>query len=392
VNPGDTVTFTNNETDGTTHQVAGAFSSALLKPGQSFSTVVGSAAAYDYFCSQHPYMTGTVRTGSAPPPTTPPATTKPPTTPPPTTKPPTTTASPTMSHTPVPTGTTTAPPPTTTAPPAGLPAVGPDMGDGIRKALYTVVDGVKVFDLTMSETSWEVQPGVVKKAWTFNGVVPGPAIVVNEGDKVRFNVLNRLPEHTAVHWHGMVLPNAQDGVPGVTQDHIMPGERFTYDWTAKSTGTHWYHAHEGGTQVGRGLYGALIVNPALGGIAASKHYTLMVNDGANGFTLNGKSFPATKALTAKVGEKVHVRLIGTGPEMLHPMHLHGMPFEVVAQDGFPLASPYKADTLTVGVGQTFDIVFTPTEPGDWLLHCHIFSHSESPAGMTGLVTKVSVTR
>lgn len=243
----------------------------------------------------------------------------------------------------------------------------------------------------MAQTNWEVSPGVVKQAYTFNGVVPGPTIKVNEGDQVRVIVQNNLPEHTAVHWHGMQLPNSQDGVPDITQPHIMPGQTYTYEWTAKSTGTHWYHSHMGGGQVGRGLYGALVVTPSLGDIAADKHYTIEIGDGANGFTFNGKSYPATVPLPAKVNQKIHVRLIGTGPEMIHPIHLHGVPFQVVAQDGNKLAAPYTVDTLNVGVGQTYDIVFQPKEPGKWLMHCHIFSHSEGPDGMIGLVTIVDVT-
>jgi FtsP/CotA-like multicopper oxidase with cupredoxin domain len=261
-----------------------------------------------------------------------------------------------------------------------------DLGDGTRLAPYEVVDGVKVFKLRAAPLTWEVAPGKVREAYAFNGVVPGPVIRVNEGDPVRIVVENALPESTAVHWHGMDLPNDQDGVPGLTQPEIEPGGSHTYEWKAISPGTHWYHTHMHGEQLGKGLYGSLEVVPKTGDIQADRDYRLMIGDGALGFVFNGKSFPATTQLRARVGDKVRIRLIGTGPEMIHPIHLHSGHFTVVAQDGRPLAVPQEMDTLNVGVGQTYDIVWTPTRTGKWMIHCHIFSHSETHEGMTGLVS------
>jgi plastocyanin len=386
--PGDTVTFVNQETDGTVHAIRGDFTSPDLPPGATFTVTIVAAGSYNYYCSFHPYMTGIINAGTASPsPSRSPSASPSPS---PSRSPsgsPSPGVSPGVSPSPSVTPTT----PTPGSAPCDDPVLGADQGDGTRLAAYEVAGSVKVFKLCMSQTDWEVSPGVVKLAYTFNGIVPGPTIKVNEGDKVRVIVQNDLPEHTAVHWHGMVLPNAQDGVPDITQPHILPGETYTYEWTAKSTGTHWYHSHMGGGQVGRGLYGALLVTPTLGDIAADKHYTIQIGDGSNGFTFNGKSYPATAPLAAAVNQKVHIRLIGAGPEMIHPIHLHGAAFQVVAQDGNKLASPYTVDTLNVGVGQTYDIVFQPKEPGKWLLHCHIFSHSEGPNGMIGLVTIVNVT-
>lgn len=371
---GDTVTFVNQETDGTIHNIRGAFTSPDLRPGQSWSTSVSGSGSLDFHCGLHPYMTGTINVGGGSNPTpTPTPTQEPSPTDPPTTTPP---------------GTD---PPTTGTPSPDLPPeVGKDLGDGTYLAKHELVNGVKVFKLRMAPVEVTVSPGVTKEAWAFNGVVPGPTIRVKEGDKLRFIVENDLPEHTSVHWHGQILPNAQDGVPGVTQPHIEPGESFTYEFTAKAPGTHWYHSHLGGGQVGKGLFGSFEVEPPLGGIVADRHYTQMVGDGELGFTFNGRSYPGTIPLRARVGEKVHIRLIGTGPEMIHPIHLHGMPFKVVAQDGNRLPSPYTVDTLSVAPGQTFDIVFTPTEVGHWLLHCHIFSHAEGPHGMTGLANTIEV--
>lgn len=276
------------------------------------------------------------------------------------------------------------------APLAEGPVAAVDLGDGTYTAPYEVVQGVKVFRLRMAPVRWEVSPGVVKEAWAFNGTVPGPTLRFNEGDRVRFIVQNGLSEMTGVHWHGMDLPNDQDGVPHITQHPIMPGETFTYEWTAVSTGTHWYHAHMGGNQVGKGLYGALEIVPKLGEIRSDRDYRVIINDGFLGFVLNGKSFPATRPLKAEVGERVRLRLIGSGPEMIHPVHLHGGFFELLAQDGHMLPFPVKMDTLNTGVGQTYDILFIPTRPGKWLLHCHIFSHSEAAHGMQGMVTYLDV--
>ncbi|HVK19758.1 MAG TPA: multicopper oxidase domain-containing protein [Actinokineospora sp.] len=263
---------------------------------------------------------------------------------------------------------------------------GQDLGDGTKLATWQMVNGRKEFRLTVAPTPWEIKPGVVRQAYAINGTVPGPVIRVNEGDKLRILVKNDMPEDTAMHWHGMVLPNDQDGVPLLTQPLIEPGQTYTYEWTAVSTGSHWYHSHMHGEQEGRGVYGSLEIVPRIGEIAADRDYRIMVGDGALGFVINGKSFPATAPLRARVGERVRFRLIGTGPEMTHPMHLHGGFFEVVAQDGMRRAFPERMDTLLVGVGQTFDIIFTPTVPGKWMMHCHIFSHSETHEGMSGLVS------
>ncbi|MGH2770787.1 MAG: multicopper oxidase domain-containing protein, partial [Actinomycetota bacterium] len=264
-----------------------------------------------------------------------------------------------------------------------------DLGDGTRLADYAVEGGVKVFRLRMAPMALTVSPGVTKQAFAFNGAVPGPVIRVNEGDRVRMIVQNDLPVATAVHWHGMILPNDQDGVPHLTQDPIRPGQRYVYEWTAVATGTHWYHPHSSRRDIGRGLYGTLEVVPRAGDIRADRDYRLMIGDTNLGFVLNGRSFPATVPLKARMGERVRIRLIGTG-EGSHPVHLHGFPFRVMAQDGLRLPQPQWMDTLLVSPGQTFDILVVPQTAGRWLLHCHIFAHSETDRGMKGLVTTLDV--
>jgi manganese oxidase len=131
------------------------------------------------------------------------------------------------------------------------------------RALEPRIDGgVKVFDLGVSVIEWNILPDQSVEAYAFNRQVPGPRIRVTEGDRVRINVTNELPEATSVHWHGMVLPNGMDGAAEVTQRPIEPGETFAYEFTAGQAGTYFYHSHkEPDRQQGLGMYGALIVDP-----------------------------------------------------------------------------------------------------------------------------------
>ena len=277
-----------------------------------------------------------------------------------------------------------------------LPNLGPafqaaeDLKDGTKLAAWRMISDVKTFQLEVAELDWATKPGVIKKALAINGTIPAPTIRVNEGDRVRLIVHNRMKEPTSIHWHGMDLPNGEDGVPGITQKEIAPGATYTYEWTAISPGTHWYHSHMHGEQEGRGLYGALEVVPAAGDIKADRDYRIIVGDGPLGFVFNGRSFPATRRLPARVGERVHIRLIGAGPNLIHSIHLHSGFFQVVAQDGRRLREPYEADTIVLGVGQTYDLIWVPTRVGYWMIHCHIFAHSETKSGMTGMVTLMDV--
>ncbi len=255
------------------------------------------------------------------------------------------------------------------------------------------LDGdVKVFEITCQEVQWETEPGKTVAAFSYNGVVPGPEIRVTEGDKVRVIVKNQLKESTSIHWHGVHTPNTMDGVPFITQPPIKPGMTFTYEFTAKPMGSHMYHSHHNAAeQVTKGLLGPFIVDPK-DKSKEPKHdsdYTLITNDANLGLTLNGKGFPATAPIVAKVGEKVRVRFMNEGL-MIHPMHLHGMYMSVFATDGALLAQPYLCDTLNVAPGQRFDVIVDCQEPGVWAFHCHILSHAESAHGMFGMVTALII--
>lgn len=262
-----------------------------------------------------------------------------------------------------------------------------------NQLLEPTMDGdVKVFNLTAGVTKWEVTKGVFVDAWTYNGSMPGPMIRVTEGDKVRVVIKNELPESTAIHFHGLLTPNSMDGVPGVTQPPIKPNETFTYEFTVKNSGSHMYHSHHNATkQVGKGLLGAFIVEPKDKSQepAVDVDYTMILNDALGGFTLNGKGFPATEPIVAKVGQKVRIRYMNEGI-MIHPMHLHGFPQLVIAKDGWAQPVPWKCDTLNIAPGERWDVIVECDEPGVWAFHCHILTHAESDHGMFGMVTALIV--
>lgn len=264
---------------------------------------------------------------------------------------------------------------------------------GGQRLEYTMQDGIKVFDVTAKKVQWEVTAGQMFEAYTYNGVVPGPEIRVTEGDKVRIRLKNDLgDEATAIHFHGLLIPNAMDGVPFITQPPVNPGETFNYDFIARNPGSHMYHSHlNSAFQVTKGLLGAFIIEPKDKSAypAYDKEYTMILGDGPLGFTLNGKGFPATEAVTANKGEKLLVRFMNEGL-MIHPMHLHGMPMTIVAQDGY-VNTPYRCDTVNVAPGQRIDAIVDCTEVGAWAFHCHILSHAESEMGMFGMVTALVVT-
>lgn len=262
-----------------------------------------------------------------------------------------------------------------------------------NQALQPEIDnGVKVFRLSVDEVQWEVDRGKVVAARGYNKMVPGPILRAAEGDTVRVIVTNNLTESTTVHWHGLMIPNNMDGVPYINQDPIKSGQTFTYEFPLRNAGTHMYHSHQNSLdQVNRGLLGAFIVEPrdASAYPAYDQEYVMVLNDLSLGFTINGKSFPSTDAIMAKLGERVLIRFLNEGV-MNHPMHLHGMPMRVFAKDGYPINPPQMCDTLDVAPGNRYDAIVEATEPGTWAFHCHILSHAEGPQGMFGLVTAMIV--
>ena len=260
-----------------------------------------------------------------------------------------------------------------------------------------IENGVKVFHIDASIIRWHILPDVAVDAYAYNRQIPGPRLQVTEGDHIRINFTNHLPESTTVHWHGLIVPNEMDGPAKVAQPPIPPGGTYTYDYTVGQHGTYFYHSHDHpDRQQALGLYGALIIAPknAADEVKADLDYTiqlqewlkrewltypamLMEGELPNYFTINGKAYPATDTINMKVGETIKVRFIGTNNNFVHPMHIHGGPFEVVAVDGVTLqeSARYQADTVNVGPGQRYDVLWTARKPGKWLVHCHIPHHT-----------------
>ena len=259
-----------------------------------------------------------------------------------------------------------------------------------------IQNGVKQFDLTARAVQWEVLPGVFEEAWTYNDQLPGPIIRVTEGDRVRVTLNNQLPEETVIHFHGPRLPNAQDGVPDVTQKTIKVGETYTYEFAAEPAGTYVYHSHHNtAVQEPMGLYGVLIIDPRPGSAEAlrdagyARDVVQVVSEFQGYFLVNGKSFPATEVIQAKVGEKVRIRLVNLG-QTAHPMHLHGYHFNVVGTDGYPVrGEPLQKDTINVAPGERYDLEFVADNPGTWVFHCHILGHVTNkgvePGGMISVI-------
>ena len=255
------------------------------------------------------------------------------------------------------------------------------------------MDGrVKVYELTAEELQWEVEPGRKVKAWAYNGQVPGPQIRVREGDRVRVKLTNKLSESTSIHFHGLEVPNDQDGVPFITQPPVKPGESYTYEFTVPNAGSHMYHSHHNAAiQVGLGLLGAFVVEPKrpVAAHKADMDYVMVLNDGYHGYTLNGKGFPATEPIVCGLGQTVRIRFMNEGM-MIHPMHLHGMHMTVIAKDGWDQPMPWKCDTLNIAPGERWDVLVKASNPGTWAFHCHILPHAESEHGMFGMVTALVV--
>jgi manganese oxidase len=268
-------------------------------------------------------------------------------------------------------------------------------GVGAQELEPTVLaDGTKQFKLTASVFDWEVEPGKFVEAWGYNRQVPGPTLRVGVGDHVRIVLENELPESTVIHPHGLMVPNAMDGVPDITQKAIKPGESFTYDFVTREPMVGMYHSHhDAAKQVTNGLLGAIYVGDMPLPPGTPKPVVdipIVLNDaGTIGYSLNGKSFPATAPIAAKRGEWVKVDYMNEGLQ-IHPMHLHGMSQLVIAKDGYPLANPSREDTVLVAPGERVSVLVHATEPGAWAWHCHILTHAEREDGMFGMVTALIV--
>jgi FtsP/CotA-like multicopper oxidase with cupredoxin domain len=270
----------------------------------------------------------------------------------------------------------------------------------------------RVFDMSIEDTRITLVDKQPFHTFAYNGQVPAPLIHVKEGDEVTINVSNLTTLPHTIHWHGLLQRGTwtQDGVPGTTQDAIKPGDSFTYKFIAEPSGTMWYHCHVNVNEhvAMRGMWGPFIIDPKKPTPIekkVTKDYILMLSDWASHwamkpgyggvpgdvfdyFTINGKSFPDTQPIRVHKGDVVRLRFIGAG-ELSHSIHIHGHVFQIAFKDGRPLANPIEADTVAIAPGERYDVILTADNPGRWMVHDHIDSHTmngDKPMG--GIMTVI----
>lgn len=254
-------------------------------------------------------------------------------------------------------------------------------------------NGVKVFHLTAEPVKREFAPGMIVNCWGYNGQTPGPTIEAVEGDRVRLLVTNKLQEHTTIHWHGVLLPNGMDGVGGLNQPQIKPGETYVYEFTLRQHGTQMYHPHaDEMVQMAMGMEGFFIIHPKepeqpridrdfciflqewfVEPGTSTPNPNIMTD--FNLFTFNSRVFPGTAPLVVRLGDRVRIRVANLSMDS-HPIHLHGYNFKITGTDGgrIPASGQWPETTVNVPPGTTRDIQFVANAPGDWALHCHKNHH------------------
>jgi FtsP/CotA-like multicopper oxidase with cupredoxin domain len=259
---------------------------------------------------------------------------------------------------------------------------------------WTMDAGVKVFHLVAEPVKREFAPGMIVDCWGYSGQTPGPTIEAVEGDRVRIYVTNKLPERTSMHWHGVLLPNGMDGVAGLNQPHIQPGETYVYEFLLRQNGTLLYHPHSDEmVQMALGMMGFFVIHPRVPeGPRVDRDFCILLHEWAvapgtsrpnpmvmtdfNLFTFNSRVWPGTAPLVVRRGERVRVRLGNLSMDS-HPIHLHGHRFEVSGTEGgrVPPAARHPESTVNVPVGATRDVEFVADAPGDWAFHCHKSHHT-----------------
>ncbi len=262
-------------------------------------------------------------------------------------------------------------------------------------SLTWIMDGdIKVFHLIAEPIQREFAPGFWVNCWGYNGSSPGPTIEAVEGDRVRILVTNKLNEPTSVHWHGINVPNGMDGVAGLNQKAIPPGDTFKYEFTLKQNGTFMYHPHSDEMiQIAMGMEGFFIIHPKNGdNPPVDRDFAIFLHEwriplGAktpipfemldfNLFTFNSTLYPKIESLVVKTGDRVRIRF-GNVMMGIHPIHLHGHEFLVTRRGGkrIPPAAQYSEVTVLVAPGETRDIELIADNPGDWAIHCHKSHHT-----------------
>ena len=287
------------------------------------------------------------------------------------------------------------------------------VGAGMPGVFSSLVTGkenksIREFHFSASATRVNLGAGPDFMGWTFNGQVPGPQIRVKEGEIIRVVLKNYLPEGTTIHWHGIPIVNAMDGVPDVTQQSVKPGETFVYEFEARPAGTFIYHSHVG-YQLDQGLYGPLIIEPAKPEESYDREYSLVLEDWVmkdgggvartrrrppmgrgmmggmmhrrmgsdsrggpllepiyDGYAVNGRIYPAIEPLEVKKGDRVKLRLMNVSSATVYYLQLAGHRLTITQTDGNPI-DPVDTDVIRIGMGERYDLMFTADNPGYWLL-------------------------
>jgi len=257
----------------------------------------------------------------------------------------------------------------------------------------------KEFHLIAGTVRREIAPGMTANLWGYNGQSPGPTIECVEGDKVRIFVTNRLPEHTTIHWHGILLPNGMDGVGGLNQPHIPAGKTYVYEFVMRHSGTFMYHPHSDEmVQMAMGMMGFIVVHPKDQRLhrvdrdfvflinafdIAPGSYTPRVNTmlDFNLWCWNSRVFPGIDPLVVRKDDRVRIRM-GNLTMTNHPIHIHGHNFSVTCTDGgwVPESARWPETTVDMPIGSMRAIEFTADAPGDWAFHCHKSHHVMNAMG------------
>jgi hypothetical protein len=290
---------------------------------------------------------------------------------------------------------------TSTGPARNIPVTTPDVAD----LPFTMENGAKVFHLIAEPVKQSILPNRTFDLWGFNGSAPGPTIQVNQGDNVRVIFDNHLPEATSIHWHGFEDQVRYDGQPGISQQPVLPGGRFVYEFHIHQSGTFFYHSHMSMQQM-IGMLGGFIMHPAAPYQPAVDHdflihlqeYAVLPSSTIpnsmsmeyNWLVLNGKAGPAITPMIVPLGSRVRIRFVNLGMDH-HPMHLHGHTFYITGTEGgrIPETAWWPGNTVLVGVAQARDIEFVANNPGDWMVHCHLPHHNMNQMASTvGRMTRM----
>jgi FtsP/CotA-like multicopper oxidase with cupredoxin domain len=259
---------------------------------------------------------------------------------------------------------------------------------------WVMKGGVKEFHLIAEPVKREFAPGMVVNCWGYNGQTPGPTLEAVEGERVRILVTNKLAEPTTVHWHGIITPNGMDGVGGLTQRHISPGETYLYEFTLRQHGAQMYHPHSDEmVQMAMGMEGFFVIHPKDGyPEPVDRHFLIFLQEWSispgsftpdpnvmtdfNIFTFNSRVWPGTEPLVVKLGERVRVSFANLSMDS-HPIHFHGHRWWLVGTDGgaVPRTARIPESTINVPPGTTRTVEFVADNPGDWPLHCHKNHHA-----------------